>query len=304
MTATQPSRRGSGLVDADVVERVRQLELFSRFRVEGLLNGQNVSPFKGFTADFLQHRPYQPGDPIKHLDWRVFGKTERLYTREYEELTNVQVSLVLDVSNSMAFGEGALTKHAFSVRCAALLAYLSFLGHDSVSLTFFSETRTARLGFGSGKRHMQRLFAMLEESTPSGGTDFPAGLRSATALTVRKGLTVVFSDCMDDSERIAKTLARLRLEGSDVIVFQVFTPAERDFPFNVLTRFHDMEGADVLAVDAPLMRREYRELFARHEAEMHEACLRRGFDHAALAVEDEYDVPILAYVRRRMALLT
>jgi uncharacterized protein (DUF58 family) len=293
-------------VDADVVERVRQLEIFSRFRVESLMYGTNRSPFRGFTADFLQHRPYFRGDSLKYLDWRVYGKTGRLHVREYEELTNAPVSFLVDISNSMAYRgpDGTLSKHDFSVRCAAVLIYMAFLHRDSFSLTLFNRRVTRRLPFGGGKKHLQRLLRELIEARPGEATDFPAALREATAPIRRKGLTVVISDFMDDAERIVHTISHLRFAGSDIIAMQVFDRAEREMDFNSVTRFHDLESQDILVIDPPLLRREYMREFDLHQVEVKEACRRHGFDHVILPVQDDYDVPLLDYVRRRMELFS
>jgi len=293
------------LLDADVVERVRRLELFSRFRVDGFLSGLNQSPLKGFSADFLQHRPYFPGDSLRYLDWRVYGKCERLHVRQYEEQTNARISVVLDVSASMGFrGAGRFSKHEFGVRCAALLLTMAQLHRDSFALATFDLKRSLQLPFGSSRRHLQRCLEALLASRAQGGTDFPAGLQDTGASRGRRGLTLVLSDFMDDPRKIVRVIARLRLQGSDAVALQIFDPAEREMDFSSITRFHDMEGTEILVVDPHLVRRVYQREFDHHQVEMAAECRRHGFDHALLPVADEYDVPLLTYVRRRMDLFT
>ena len=158
--------------------------------------------------------------------------------------------------------------------------------------------------FGSGKTHLMRAFRLLLAAAPAEGTDFARGLGNATAPIRRKGLTVVLSDFMDDPETIIKRLARLRFQGSDVIAMQVYDPAEREFDFNTITRFHDPESAEVLVVDPQLIQRQYREAFDAHLLGMKDACRRHGFEHVALPVCDQYDVPVLEYIHRRMELFS
>ena len=290
------------MIDGSLIDRIRQLELFSRFRVESFLAGPNKSPFRGFTSDFLQHRPYFRGDSLKFLDWRVYGKTDKFFIRQYEELTNARISVILDVSNSMAYRgpDAAFTKHDFAVRCAALIYYLALLHKDSFSLALFNTRVADKTPFGGGRSHLCRMLEVLAECTPGGATDFAVGLQEATSSIRRRGLTIVLSDFMDDPERIVRVISRLRFEGSDVIAMQVYEPAEREMDFNSITRFHDLESEDILVLDPIVFRREYQQEFDLHQIEMKDACRRHGFDHVVLPVCDEFDVPLLEYVRRRM----
>jgi len=287
-----------------LADRIRQLEMFSRLRVQGVLQGTNPSTLKGFTSDFRQHRQYYPGDNLKYLDWRVFGKSERLFIREFEELTNAQVTVVLDISGSMAVGNSGaagLSKHDFAVRNAAILLYLACLQRDQFSLALFRTDRVVHLPFRSGRNHLLRAFAALLEPKAAGGTDFVRGLANSTAHVRRRGMTVVLSDFMDEPEAIVRQLASLRFRRSDVLALQVFDPAEADLDFNSVTRFHDPENQDVLVVDPVLVRREYRQAFLAHQKALRDACRQRGFDHALLPLGDEYERPIFEYLRWRQA---
>ena len=292
------------LTDADILERIRRLELFSRFRVEGFLNGVNRSVFKGFSSDFLQHRQYFPGDNLRYLDWRVYGKSEKLFIREFEELSTARVSVIVDVSNSMGYRDESFSKHQFAIRCAALFFYLAFFHTDSASFTAFNTARTVTTPFGSSKKHLHRLLRMLVDTDVGGQTDFVHGLQESTASIRHKGLTIVLSDFMDEPEKIVRSIARLRFAGSDVIAMQIYDPSERQLNFNSLTRFHDMENNEIIVVDPLLIQNEYQQAFDNHMVAMKDCCRRHGFDYVALAVADDYDVPLMAYVRRRMELFT
>ena len=299
-TADKPS----DLLSGSLADRIRELELFARVRVQGLLQGSNRSTLKGFSSDFRQHRQYYPGDSLKHLDWRVLGKSGKLVLREYEELTNAQIMVVVDISGSMATGgtgSSTLTKHEFAVRNAAILLYLASLQHDQFSLALFRTDRIMHLPFRSGRNHLRRAFSALLEPTAAGGTDFVSGLDNSTAHVRRRGLTVVLSDFMEDPAIIVRQLAALRYRGSDVLALQVFDPAEADLDFSSVTRFHDPETEAVLVVEPILVRREYQQAFQAHQDALRDACRSRGFDHAALPVGDAYESPVFAVLRWRTA---
>lgn len=292
------------LLEPEVIERVRQLELFSRFRVEGFLGGSNRSPDQGSSSDFLRHRQYLPGDNPKYLDWRVYGRTERLFIREQEELTNTRLSVVLDVSNSMGYCDRSLSKHGFAIRSAAVLCYLAFGRQDTFSLTTFNTGKAHHVPFGSGRSHLLRVLHALVSAAPGNGTDFRHALGQSTAHIRRKGLTIVLSDFMDDAEPIARTLSRLRFEGSDVIAMGVFDPMERSLDFSSITRFHDLEDNQILVVDPQLIQNAYQREFDAHQQEIRQACHRYGFEYTALPVGDDYDVALGAYLRHRMERFT
>lgn len=288
------------LIDGSLADRLHQLELFSRLRVEGALHGPNASPFRGFSNDFLQHRQYFPGDNLKYLDWRVYGRSERLMLRQYEELTNAPIRVVLDCSGSMLHRGESMTKWDFALRNAAILLYVAYLHRDSFSLNTFGVDRRVAVPLGTGKGHLLRCFRSLLEQGADGETDFAQGMGRALATHSRRGLTVVLSDFMDDPMAIAKRLSHLRFQKSDIIAIQIIDPTEKDLDFNSVTRFHDLENTGILAVDPQLIRRAYRETFAAHTLALKDACQRHGFQHVSLEVEDSFEVPILEYLRWRL----
>lgn len=289
-------------IDPATAERVAELELFARSRVQGAMQGGRASTQKGHSADFLQHRPYVQGDSLRHLDWRVYARTGRLAIREYEEQTNTPVTVILDVSGSMRTGgTGRFTKHDFAIRTAAILLALACLQRDQFSLALFNTGRVVHLPFRGGRGHLRRAFQTLVEGRPDGGTDFVQGLPEAAAHASRGGLVAVISDFMDAPETICRQLAAIRSRLGDVIALQVHEPREADLDFNSVIRFHDPEGGGVLVVDPVLVRHEYRRVFAEHCDAIRDGCRRHGFDHFLLAVGDDYAAPIEACLRARLA---
>jgi len=293
----------ASLLTGDIVERVKQLELFSRLRVEGTLAGENRSPFKGFSTDFLQHREYNHGDNLKYLDWRVYGKSDRLYIKEFEDLTNAQMNLVVDISASMDFLGDGYSKHEFTVRCAGLLAYLMHVQRDDFGLFLFNDSLAEHIRPASSRRHLNRVFERLVSTEPVGETDFSQCLFHAEARSPRKGLVAVLSDFMAEPAVIARGLGRFRMKGHDVIAFQVYDERETELEYIDFTRFRDLETEEVTAIDPLLIRDEYRRQFLLHQHDMKTECLKHGVDHVLLPVSDDFDRVMGDYLQRRMAMM-
>ena len=292
------------LLSAEMVERLRQLELFSRLRVEGAMAGENRSRRIGQGMDFARHRQYFPGDNLRDIDWRILGRTDRLVVKQYEEQTNADMTVVLDTSGSMGYAGQSMSKMDFAVRCAAVLTYLMHLQRDSFSLVAFGASAADTVGRGSGRRHLRRVFEKLVALRPAGETRFAECFAQVELRLKRRGLVVVLSDFMDEPGALARAMARLRMASHDVIAFQVFDPSERDLEFVDFTRFRDLETGEAIGADPLAIRTEYRRQFERHQLAMKEACLAHAIDHVLLAVADEYDEAIGDYLRRRAALLT
>jgi len=293
----------TSILTGDIVERVRRLELFSRYQVEGTLAGDNRSPFKGFSTDFLQHRQYFYGDNLKHLDWRVFGRTDKLFVREFEHLTNAQMNLVVDVSASMDFAGLGLSKHEFAIRCAGLLAYLMHLQRDDFGLFLFSDSLVEHVRPASSRRHLHRVFERLVSAEPAGETVFRECLFEAEAHISRRGLVAIFSDFMDDPELITRGLGRFRMRGHDVIAFDIFDEAEEALDYVDFTRFRDLETSEVTGIDPLLIQQEYRRQFRQHQQEMRSGCLKNGVDYVLLPVSDQFDRVMGDYLQHRMSMM-
>lgn len=291
------------LLNKETVDRLRNLELFSRLRVEGLHTGDSPSPLRGFSSDFLQHRQYFHGDSLRYLDWKVMARTGRLFIKEFEEITNTTMTVVLDTSGSMGFYAQGMTKLEFAMRCAAMLLYLMFTQRDYFSLHLFSRDAAQRIPPGSSRRHLRRIFEKLIQIKTADETNFEACFRHVEAQLPRKGLVVVFSDFMDDAAAIAKAMGRMRLRGNDVIAFKIYDPAELAFDFVDFTRFRDMENSELIPVDPLVIREEYRRQFQEHQLALQEECLSHGLDLKILPVGDHYETVMGEYLRRRMALM-
>jgi uncharacterized protein (DUF58 family) len=293
----------TSMLSGDVIDRLRRLELFSRYRVVGNRTGDNRSPLRGFSSDFLQHRQYFPGDSLKYLDWRVLAKSDKLVVRQFEELTNAPLYLILDASGSMAYKGRSYSKLEYAVRCAALLTYLMHLQQDTFGLWLFREAVATRLPPGGSRRHLTRLFELLVTVEAKGETDYPAVFRQVEAQATRKGIVVVLSDFMTPPEEVAKLMGRLRLRGHDVLVFQIVDPTERELDYVDFTRFRDLEDGEVIGADPLTIGEEYTRQFVLHEHRLKEACFAHGLDFVTLPVSDDFETPMGDYLRHRMGVM-
>lgn len=294
----------TSILSGDIVDRIRRLELFSRMLVEGARAGDNRSPMKGFSTDFVQHRQYFPGDMLKYLDWRVMAKSDRLVIRQYEEHTNAEMAVVLDTSGSMGFAGPHWSKLEYSVRVAAVLLYLMFLQRDSFSLYLISGSSASVVPRGGGQRHLHRVFEKLVSVKAEGQPDMSEAFRAIETRLSRKGLVCVLSDFMDDPEKLGTAMGRLRMRGQDVIAFQIFDPVERELDFVDMTRFVDMEDGSVYPLDPLLIQNQYREQFDQHQRDVKARCLTHGVDHTLLPVAEAFDAPLGDYLQKRMGLLS
>ena len=225
-------------LSATDLQSIGNLQLLARRVVEGFCSGLHRSPHKGVSVEFKQHRQYVHGDEIRHLDWKVFGKTDRFYIREYEQETNLRATLLLDCSGSMNYGEaGRINKHKFAVQLAACLAYLLLRQQDSVGLVTFDDQLRTHIPSRSRANHLRVLIDEMGKATPGGESELGEIFQEITPKLNRRGLLIVISDCFCDVERLMKALAHFRHARHDVIIFQVLDrDVEPLHPFELLAQ--------------------------------------------------------------------
>ncbi|MFA5204302.1 MAG: DUF58 domain-containing protein [Lentisphaeria bacterium] len=245
------------------ITRLNGLAVGSRFTVEGALQGAHRSLLKGFSLEFADYRQYTPGDDLRRLDWRVLGRTDKLYLRQHEQECNLRVHLLVDASRSMAYsGDPARpSKYRHAARLAAALAYLTVFQQDSVALTLFDTRVRDRLPLGAGAEHLRRLANRLADAEPAAATDIPQTLHSIAGSLRRRALVVLFSDLLDNLDPLRHALAHFRRRHHDVIVYHILDPAEREFPFHDDAAFEDLETGALLTVDPRELRNAYRARF-------------------------------------------
>lgn len=289
----------SQFLTPEVAARAKQLELFARTRVEGMLKGQNWSRLKGTSIEFLQHRLYAPGDDLRSIDWRVSARRDRMVTREFEEFTNFDAILALDCSGSMDYQGEGMSKIEFARHCAAMLAWLVNAQNDRYGLALFSDKVTGVLAPSNGRKHMAELFRRIVAHPVAGETDFTVCTRQMLKRVRRRSVFLFFSDCFQDPEALTKSVGLLRLQGHDVLFFHIYDPSETDLAFSGFTQFVDLETKQIDAADPMEIRRAYQDVWTEHADKLERGFARFGIDFCPLPVQPNWDATLARLLRER-----
>ena len=267
----------TGLLDPETINRAEALGLHARYVVEGYMAGEHKSPFRGFAIEFTQHREYVPGDDIRHLDWKVLGRTDRYYLKQYEQETNYVAHIVLDGSESMKYGSvgkpnGAkVTKLQYGKALAACLAYLILHQRDAVAVGVFDTAMKNFVPRTGNLASIHNIMSTLAAFDPTAQTNIGAVLHALAGQIKRKGITILISDLFDDEERILDGIRHIRFGGGEVIVFHVMDPYELEFPFSGMVEFDGLEATDKVLTRPREIRKSYL-----HEVEAFRTKLREG----------------------------
>jgi uncharacterized protein (DUF58 family) len=248
-------------LDPKVLAELKGLELKARLIVEGFLSGQHRSPFHGFSAEFAEHREYTPGDDLRYVDWKVFGKSDRFVVKQFEEETNFTCHVLLDASESMDYqsDEAPVSKLEYAQYVAASIAWLVIRQRDAVGLAVFDKELTQRLDPSGRPSHLKDFVNVLEATRPGGETELAPVFHEMAERIRQRGLVVVVSDLFDDVDSLVRGLKHFRHRRHDVSVIHVIDPAEEDFPFDDPTLFHGLEGYGDQMTDPRALRKAYRE---------------------------------------------
>ncbi len=276
------------LVSPGDLEKLAHLQVLARTVVEGFCSGLHRSPHKGFSVEFREHRAYVPGDEIRYLDWKIYGRRDRFYIREFEEETNVRATLLVDASGSMAYGSGGLTKFDYAVRLAACLSYLLLRQADAVGLAAFDTAVRSYIPPRSRPGHLSVLLESLARLQPAGETDPARVLRDVAAQIHRRGLLILFSDCFSRTADLLQGLARLRHAHHEILVLQIWDRAELEFPFRQWTRFESLEAPGHRMLDPATLREAYLKRVADFREELKRGCARHRVDLIPLVSDQPY----------------
>lgn len=289
-------------LDPAIVARLGTIDLKARTIVEGFLTGLHRSPYKGFSVEFAEYRQYLPGDDLATLDWKVYARSDRHFVKKYEEETNLTCHLLLDVSASMGYGSGPVTKLQYGSYLAGALAYLMNRQRDAFGLIAFDAGITSLVPASARTGHLRAVLLALERLKIGAHTNVAKPLHDLAAAVRRRGLVVLVSDLLDDPQQVLDGLKHFRYRGTDVVVFQVLDPFELKFPFEQAARFRDMETADeVMAVPAAV-RRDYIDRMQAMIAHYKRELALVGIDHCLLDTSQPLELGLMAYLmtRRRM----
>lgn len=297
----------SDIVVPEDLARVGGLQLLARGVVEGFVAGLHRSPHRGNSVEFKQHRSYVPGDDLRMLDWKIFGKTDRFFVREFEEETNLRATLLLDCSGSMAYGAEAATstppptsKHDYAVRLAACLCYLMLRQQDGVALANYGQSLQQYVPVRSNARHLDALLGTLLACKPAGPTDPQAVFRELAPRLERRGLIIVISDCFGDVESLMAGLAHFKHMRHEVMILQVVHRDELEFQFNRPIRLDDLEQpGHHVPVDPALLRSIYLRRLDEWQERLAQACARQRIELMRVTTDEPYAEALRRFVTLR-----
>lgn len=288
-------------LDPKILDKVSGLELKARLVVEGFLQGQQKSPKKGQSVEFLEHREYVPGDDPRRLDWKVYAKSDRFYVKQYEEETNLKAYIILDTSKSMAYSSGGVSKFDYAKYLAASLVYLVQQQRDAVALVLWDKELRKFLPPGTSPLHMKNVYTELTAAEPNGQTDIVRLLGELAERVRKRSLFVVLSDLFDaNREGMRKGLNHVRTKGHDVIVFHVLDPAEKEFPFDRMTMFEGLEIDEKLLADPKALKEAYLDEMQSFCREVRSACMSNQMDYVGIDTGQNLGVALSAYLATRM----
>ena len=289
------------LLTPSTVAAIDDLELAARLIVEGARSGAHRSPFHGFTAEFSQHRPYRPGDDLKYLDWKLLGRTDRLYSRQFRETTSLSVMLVLDASASMQFpgDPDAVSKFRYAALVTSALAYLVVSQGDSVGFITMQDGGFTYLPSRGGRPHLRAVLATIARIEPRGAWSLDLALTRGADLLKRRGVLLAVSDFYDATDATFRDMRRVARRGHDVALLQVLSKPEIDFPYDASIEFEDLESGERRVIDAGATAREYRagvgSFLTRCRREAH----RDGHDYALMRTDTPPERALRSYLIRR-----
>lgn len=286
-------------LDPELLQKLGDLELIAREVVEGLRAGSHRSPLKGFSTEFAHHRQYAPGDAIRDLDWRVYGRTERYYTKLYEAETNFDCHLLMDASSSMTYGSGKVSKLEYSKYLAAALSYLILNQRDSVGLSVFDSEMRAHLPPRSAMSIILQIEKILKEITPTPKTSIAKQLNDIALQIKRRSFVILISDLFSDVGDIMRGLQRLRYGGHNVIVFHTLDPHELKFPFKGTWQFDGLEGEEELITQPERIREDYLTNLNAYLEQLQSGCIGSGVDYTLVETSSPLDSLLSEFLETR-----
>jgi uncharacterized protein (DUF58 family) len=293
----------SRYLDPAIIARLGTIDLKARTIVEGFLTGLHRSPYNGFSVEFAEYRQYLPGDDLATLDWKVYARSDKHFVKKYEEDTNLTCHLLLDVSRSMGYGSGEITKLQYGSYLTGALAYLMHRQRDSFGLIEFDDSIAALLPASARAGHLRAVLLALERIQLGTRTNVAKPLHDLAAAVRKRGMVVLISDLFDDPATVLEGLKHFRFRGTDVIVFHILDPYELKFPFEHAARFRDMETDEEVAAVPGSIREDYIDkiqgLIAYYRRELQLA----GIDYCLLDTSQPLELGLMAYLMTRRRVL-
>jgi uncharacterized protein (DUF58 family) len=284
----------------DVVAKLTNMELVARLVVEGFITGLHKSPYHGFSVEFAEHRQYMPGDEIKHIDWKIYGKTDRYYIKQFEEETNLKAYIILDASKSMSFSSGGrMTKIEYASYITAALAQLMVQQRDAVGFTLYDEKVRLYMPPHATKSYLKEILRQLETLTASNKTATADSLHTIAERIKRRGLVIILSDLFDKPNEVMAALRHFRHKKNEVIVMQILDPLERSFAFGRDAVFKDLETSEELTTQPWHIQKAYRQEMKKFLDTYKKECREHNIDYILLDTSTPFDVALIEYLHKR-----
>jgi uncharacterized protein (DUF58 family) len=289
-------------LDPQTLSRLEGLPLRARRIVEGYISGVHRSPYHGFSIEFAEHREYAPGDDLRYLDWKVFGRTDKFYLKQFEEETNLVCSILLDTSESMCYRSDSapMSKLDYARCAAAALGYLVLKQQDSVGLVTFDEQVRASLRPSGNPSHWEQLIRVMEDSVPARKTSVGPIFHDLAERFRRRGIVIILSDLFDDVDAAVAGLKHFRHRRHEVILLHVLDPAEMDFPFEDSTRFRGLEAWPDVIAEPKALRRAYLDEFQRYLRRLQQGCRLAQVDYVPMRTDRSLEVALSSYLSSRL----
>ena len=286
-------------LNPEIVSRLDNLSLRARLVVEGFIIGLHRSPYHGFSVEFAEHRAYGPGDEIRHVDWKLYGKTDRYYVKQFEEETNLKSYLLVDQSRSMTFDSHGVSKLAYAQTLAAALAYLMLKQQDAIGLALFDARLRHYISPRARASHLNAILSQMASIEPGPETAMSPVLHQLAESIIKRGLIILISDLFDDPEQVMMGLKHFRHKHHEVIVFHILDPQELEFSFSSRTRFRDLETGATITTEPWHIRRDYREAMAQFVDRYRTRCRQQNIDYLQITTDRPLNLALSEYLLKR-----
>ena len=287
------------ILDPAFFSRLENLELRAKSVVEGFMQGAHRSPFVGYSVEFASHREYVPGDDLRHVNWKLYGRQKRLYVKEYDAETNMNLYIYLDVSGSMECASNGMSKLNYGSTLAAALAHLAIKQRDAVGITLYADKIVGHLPPKAKPHYLEEILELIATTSARPVSDAKRALPPAVELAKHRGMVVFISDFFDDTEAIITAIDNLRFRRHEVVLFHVLDPWERDLPTDGTIRFQDMETGEQIVTRTEGIRDEYLAAVDKWRKEIDEECLNRSVDRIEITTDDPIDKALVDYLSKR-----
>lgn len=287
-------------LNPETILRLSSLEIRAKYIVEGFLLGLHKSPYHGFSIEFSQHRAYMQGDSLRDVDWKVYGKTDKYFVKQYEEETNLRCNILLDISGSMQYSQGnAVKKVEYGSTLAAAMAYMMIKQKDAAGLMLYSDKIHKYLPPRATEIYLKEILLTLSHLPEAVITNTSVSLKSAAEKIHRRGMIIIISDLFDDPAATIKSLKELRSTGNEVVVFHILDEYERNFNFASDSLFRDLETGEELSVQPHHLRKSYRQAIDEFITELRNGCRKSGIDYNLMTTSHSFDKALYTYLQKR-----